>query len=337
MAKREKSKPKGSARGGRKGTRKGGTGRPGTAVAKAGAAMSGQAAAVGQSARSGGGTRPLWVPEGVDLHFVPEEVQRAIGEVVQPVYERFVLGVDDPLEMSLGVTLAHLLWLEVLQQFDLKREYTEITAVLKLRDDHSSAIDQHLRIIYSKVKVGYLLARLRELRQKLGEDAEDGSSFPEVPSEGGRRPAEGGLQSPNPGGSPALDPSHPDDPSHAEAPSHPDEPRHAEDPSHPDDARPARGTRSARVSDPADNPTEGRPRSGEAGGPPSVSPTPAATRTIHGDCPQRPVTPDTPDSQNPLAFANEAPPGPPYPEQRDSADQNGGPGAPGGVDAGGRA
>jgi hypothetical protein len=109
---------------------------------------------------------PLWVPQGVDLEVVPAEVRQAVVEVVQPVYERIVLAADDPLEKSLGVTIAHLLWLEVLQQFDLKREYLQYSAVLGLSENRSAMIEQHLRIIYSKVKVGYFLARIRELRQK---------------------------------------------------------------------------------------------------------------------------------------------------------------------------
>jgi hypothetical protein len=108
---------------------------------------------------------PVWAPDGVDLKFVPDEVRRAVADVVQPAYEQLVLDVDDPLEKTIGVTVSHLLWLEILQQADLKREYTKITAVLGLSDDHHAAIDQHLRIIDAKVKLGYLLARLRDQRR----------------------------------------------------------------------------------------------------------------------------------------------------------------------------
>jgi hypothetical protein len=97
---------------------------------------------------------------------VPEEVRQAIRELVQPAYERLVLAPDDPLERTLGVTLAHLLWLEVLQQFDLKRHYVETSAVLRLAENPGPAIEQHLRILYAKVKVGHFLARVRELRDK---------------------------------------------------------------------------------------------------------------------------------------------------------------------------
>jgi hypothetical protein len=152
----------------------------------AGPQPSGQSPPTHQGARG-----PLWVPEGVDLKYVPEEVRQAIAEVVEPVYERFVLGVDDPLEKSLGVTVAHLLWLEVLQQFDLKRQYTQVSAVLGLPEDREGVIDQHLRIIHSKVKVGYLLARLREFRQKGHPRPPDEPSLPGPPGAGQVRAATG--------------------------------------------------------------------------------------------------------------------------------------------------
>lgn len=141
------------------------------------------------------------MPQGVDLKVVPAEVRQALAEVVQPVYERIVLRVDDPLEKSLGVTIAHLLWLEVLQQFDLKREYVQYSAVLGLSENRSALIEQHLRIIYSKVKVGYFLARLRELRQTWQERSAGGPSVPSLPSGG-----HAGLRT-----APALDssPAHP--------------------------------------------------------------------------------------------------------------------------------
>ena len=140
----------------------------------------GQLAPVGDHAAG-----PLWVPDGVSLQLVPDEVRQAIVEVVQPVYQRLVLGADDPLEKSLGVTVAHLLWLEVLQQFDLKQEYAQYVLVPALQVDHGSAIDQHLRIIDSKVKVGYLLARLRELRRQWRERSGETVFLPEPQPEGG--------------------------------------------------------------------------------------------------------------------------------------------------------
>ena len=35
---------------------------------------------------------PLWVPNNVDRELVPDEIQQAITQIVQPVYERFVIA-----------------------------------------------------------------------------------------------------------------------------------------------------------------------------------------------------------------------------------------------------
>jgi hypothetical protein len=112
---------------------------------------------------------PFWAPVGVDLDCVPPEVHQAAAELVQPVYEQCVLRAAGGIEKSLGVTVAHLLWLEILEQFDLKREYTEVQAVLRLPGQRREVIDQHLRMLDSKVRVGYILVRLQELRQRAAE------------------------------------------------------------------------------------------------------------------------------------------------------------------------
>ena len=109
---------------------------------------------------------PLWTPAGLDLERVPEEVQLAAREIVQPVYEQFVVRATDGLEKSLGVTIAHLLWLEILEQFDMKREYVTIDAVLGLPGNRHEAIAQHLRLVAAKVRVGYFLLRIRQLREQ---------------------------------------------------------------------------------------------------------------------------------------------------------------------------
>jgi hypothetical protein len=114
------------------------------------------------------------VPEGVDLQFVPAEVQQAARELVQPLYDQFVVGAADGLEKSLGVTIAHLLWLEILEQFDIKREYTQVEAVLNLAGNRAEMIDRHLRLIDSKLRVGYFLVRISEMRKRIAEQAKIG-------------------------------------------------------------------------------------------------------------------------------------------------------------------
>jgi hypothetical protein len=122
-------------------------------------------------ARRGPGdiTTPPWAPAGSDLSHVPDEIRLAVAELIQPFYEEHVGASDDPIERSLGMTVAHLLWLEILEQFDQKRQYTQIESVLGIPGDRQAIIDRHLRLIGTKVRVGEFLLRMRDRRARLGE------------------------------------------------------------------------------------------------------------------------------------------------------------------------
>ncbi len=126
----------------------------------------------GRTARRGGPVgQPAWVPEDVDFHKVPEAVRRAVAEVIEPAYRQLVTEAEDPLERSVGVTMVHLMWLEILEQHEAKHEYLK-TSILNLPQDRYDMIDQHLRTLHTKVKVGYFLTRLREMRRRSETPAE---------------------------------------------------------------------------------------------------------------------------------------------------------------------
>ena len=63
--------------------------------------------------------RPYFIPPGINFEALPEPVRVALQAVVEPAYRELVLGVEGPLERSAGLTLAFLLSLEVLDQFQL--------------------------------------------------------------------------------------------------------------------------------------------------------------------------------------------------------------------------
>jgi hypothetical protein len=115
---------------------------------------------------------PLWAPDGVDLEVVPPKIQQAVSELIQPIYEQFVINASDGLEKSLGITITHLLWLEILEQFDIKREYVQVEAVLNISHNRPEMIDRHLRLIDSKLRIGYFLVRIKELRSRLADQAQ---------------------------------------------------------------------------------------------------------------------------------------------------------------------
>jgi len=106
---------------------------------------------------------PAWIPEDVDFHNLPEAVRQAVADIIEPAYRRLVAEAEDPLERSVGITIVHLMWLEILEQHEVMQDYLK-TSILDLRQDRCHMIDQHLRTLNTKVKVGYFLSRLRELR-----------------------------------------------------------------------------------------------------------------------------------------------------------------------------
>lgn len=105
--------------------------------------------------------QPLWAPEGQALDLVPEEVRQVMQQILRPFYERFVVNATDGLEQSLAITLVHLMWLEALEQYETKRLYTQVDMPLGLPGNYAARINQQLRLLDGKVKVGYLLAYLR--------------------------------------------------------------------------------------------------------------------------------------------------------------------------------
>jgi hypothetical protein len=90
--------------------------------------------------------RPYWIPEQTDLEALPPAVQLAITNVVNRAYQELVLGAADALERSAGATDVHLLWLELLHQFELGNQLKN-----RLRPNYGFAaradtIAQHLRL-----------------------------------------------------------------------------------------------------------------------------------------------------------------------------------------------
>ena len=111
--------------------------------------------------------RPYWVPAGVRLDDMPAELRAAIAAVINPVYMDVVLSSKDGLEKSTGVTVCHLLWLEVLSQFELGR-LVAVTDSESSDEEREEAIAKHIRLAHAKLKASGLLLRLREFERRWG-------------------------------------------------------------------------------------------------------------------------------------------------------------------------
>jgi len=111
-------------------------------------------------------TRLYWVPPGVTIDTLPEHIQVAIAEIVNPAYRALVLEEEDPLARSAGTTLVHLLWLEVLAQLDLGEEWASRLPSGTKSPEWPKRIEEHLRLIGAKHKVAHFLLQWRMFRDK---------------------------------------------------------------------------------------------------------------------------------------------------------------------------
>jgi hypothetical protein len=109
--------------------------------------------------------QPLWMPEGLDLDNLPVEIRQAAEEIVKPAYEQLVLRADPGLQRSLGASLVHLLWLEILDQFDIKHEYSTACLTLDRPVERRRSVEHHVRLLDAKLRQGRFLLRLEESRR----------------------------------------------------------------------------------------------------------------------------------------------------------------------------
>ena len=108
---------------------------------------------------------PYWVPSGTTWQLMPSGVRRAVSQVLAPAYRRFVLDAPGELERSIGLTLVHLMWLEICDQVrlaDAAADETSLTAVLS---DPTALIGRHLHLAASKCQTAELLVKLRMVRE----------------------------------------------------------------------------------------------------------------------------------------------------------------------------
>jgi hypothetical protein len=105
--------------------------------------------------------RPYYVPADLDFDSLPETVQRAVDEFVTPAYRELVLEASGALERAAGASFVCLLFLELLEQFDLGRQVAQEAERLAPREVE---LKRHLRLLVSKQQAGNFLLRIRNLR-----------------------------------------------------------------------------------------------------------------------------------------------------------------------------
>ena len=112
-------------------------------------------------------TRPYWIPAGVDFDSMSDELKAAIVGFINPAYRELVLRAREGLEQSTGMTIVHLMWLEVMDQIHMGKDF-EGAGEPNRSKEHAKNVSQYLRLAGAKNKASSFLLRMHEFREKWG-------------------------------------------------------------------------------------------------------------------------------------------------------------------------
>lgn len=110
--------------------------------------------------------RPYFLPSSIDLEAFPAEVRLAVDEILMPVYREMVMGAQSSLERAAAVSLAFLLYLELIDQFAIGQDAIVSKAGADESARRDKAIERYSRIVGAKQKVLGFLQRLEEFRAR---------------------------------------------------------------------------------------------------------------------------------------------------------------------------
>ena len=97
---------------------------------------------------------PYWLVAGDLWNHLPPAMCQAVVEILTPAYQRLVRDASDELERSAGITLIHLLWLEISEQLNMASVVADRDSILAVINDPDTLIAQHLRLVTAKRHVG---------------------------------------------------------------------------------------------------------------------------------------------------------------------------------------
>jgi hypothetical protein len=115
-------------------------------------------------------TRPFWLPADTDLEDLPEGLRAVLDGVLAPAYKELVLGARPGVEQGAGLTVVGMLWLELLEYFELGR-YSSSQGGNPDQDKKEKSISRLLRLAGAKLKASDFLLRLREARRRWAKEA----------------------------------------------------------------------------------------------------------------------------------------------------------------------
>ena len=130
---------------------------------------------------------------------MPEDMRRLVSRILTPAYRRFVLDAPGELERSVGMTLVHLMWLELCGQVQLGTVIADPKSLEAILSSPEEMIDRHLRLTMTKCQTAELLLKLQMVKGMLQHPSfSGGPGFPPIQTQDPATPLPCVAQSPAP-------------------------------------------------------------------------------------------------------------------------------------------
>jgi hypothetical protein len=107
----------------------------------------------------------------MQLESLPAALRAKLAALINPIYHELVLMARPGLAQSTGLTIVHLMWLEILDQIEIARKQyapdpsndpQQLVAYVSKTETRVEMIERHLRLVHAKLKASDFLLRLNE-------------------------------------------------------------------------------------------------------------------------------------------------------------------------------
>ena len=111
-----------------------------------------------------------WAPPGLACDEWSAELRAHVARLINPLYRELVLNAPNALTQSVGVTIVHLTWLEILDQLEIGQSRPRLDPLrldLSVQgESRPKLIERHLRLVGAKLKFSQFLQRLEDFKSR---------------------------------------------------------------------------------------------------------------------------------------------------------------------------
>jgi hypothetical protein len=125
---------------------------------------------------------PYWIPRDSGWTALSETTRQAVNQVLAPAYRQLVLEAQGELERSVGITLVHLMWLEICGQIPLAAVDGDPGSIVALTQNPEAMVARHLHLVAAKCQTAELLSKVRMVSEVLRRGTVAGVTPPCLPA-----------------------------------------------------------------------------------------------------------------------------------------------------------